>query len=75
MKTNKTVLITVSSKGLGEDLSQIFAKNNYNIILHGRDIVKLYVSKLPDAEEYSILHNKDIKRQEKQNNFYSKINI
>ena len=30
------------------------------------------VSKLPDAEEYSILHNKDIKRQERQNEFYSK---
>ena len=30
------------------------------------------VSKLPDAEEYSILHVKDIKRQERQNEFYSK---
>ncbi len=41
MKTNKTVLTTGSSKGLGEALSLIFAKNSYNIILHGRDIVKL----------------------------------
>ena len=30
------------------------------------------VSKLPDAEEYSILHIKDIKKQERQNEFYSK---
>lgn len=41
MKTNKTVLITGSSKGLGESLSVIFSKNKYNIILQGRDIVKL----------------------------------
>lgn len=41
MKTNKTVLITGSSKGLGEALSFVFAKNNYNVILHGRDIEKL----------------------------------
>ena len=41
MKTNKTVLITGSSKGLGESLAVIFSKNKYNIILHGRDIVKL----------------------------------
>lgn len=37
----KTVLITGASKGLGEQLAKIFAKNNYNIIIHGRDIKRL----------------------------------
>jgi len=41
MKTNKTVLITGSSKGLGEALSLIFAKNSHDIIIHGRDAIKL----------------------------------
>ena len=31
-----------------------------------------YSNNRPDAEEYSILHVKDIKRQERQNEFYSK---
>jgi len=33
----KCVLITGSSKGLGEALAYVFAANGYNIILHGRD--------------------------------------
>ncbi|MBI1937701.1 MAG: SDR family oxidoreductase [Ignavibacteriales bacterium] len=37
----KTVLITGASKGLGEQLAKIFSKNNYNIIIHGRDIKRL----------------------------------
>lgn len=35
--SDKTVLITGSSKGLGKSLALTFAKNKYNIILHGRD--------------------------------------
>ena len=31
------VLITGSSKGLGESLALVFSQNNYNIILHGRN--------------------------------------
>ena len=34
---NRTVLITGSSKGLGRSLALVFARNKYNIILHGRD--------------------------------------
>ena len=33
----KTVLITGSSKGLGRALALHFSKNNYNIIIHGRN--------------------------------------
>lgn len=33
----KTVLITGSSKGLGRSLALVFARNKYNIILHGRN--------------------------------------
>ena len=37
----KTVLITGSSHGLGKKLAIVFAKNGYNIILHGRDKTSL----------------------------------
>jgi len=38
MKRNmKSVLITGSGKGLGANLALVFAKNGYDIILHGRD--------------------------------------
>ncbi|OGU35094.1 MAG: hypothetical protein A2068_06385 [Ignavibacteria bacterium GWB2_35_6b] len=43
--TDKTVLITGSSKGLGEKLAKTFSKNNYNVILHGRDIRRLIALK------------------------------
>lgn len=35
--SNKTVLITGSSKGIGRQLALEFANQGYNIILHGRD--------------------------------------
>ncbi|MDP2943881.1 MAG: SDR family oxidoreductase [Candidatus Omnitrophota bacterium] len=34
---NRSVLVTGSSKGLGEELALVFAGNGYDIILHGRD--------------------------------------
>ena len=34
---NKTVLITGSSKGLGEELALVFASNKHDMILHGRN--------------------------------------
>ena len=33
----KSILITGSSKGLGESLALVFSQNNYDIILHGRN--------------------------------------
>jgi len=33
----KTALITGSSKGLGRSLAVAFARNKYNVIIHGRD--------------------------------------
>lgn len=35
--SEKTVLITGSSKGLGESLALVFSQNKYHVILHGRD--------------------------------------
>lgn len=37
MSKNKSVLITGSSRGLGKELALVFANNNHNIILHGRN--------------------------------------
>ncbi len=47
----KTVLITGSSRGLGESLARTFAEHGYNVILHGRDREKL------NAVRRSILKN------------------
>jgi len=38
---SKTVLITGSSKGLGKSLALTFARNNYNVIIHGRNRKRL----------------------------------
>ena len=34
---NKTVMITGSSRGIGHGLALTFAKNGYNVIIHGRN--------------------------------------
>ncbi len=49
----QSVLITGSSKGLGKELALVFAKNNYDIILHGRnrkdlEIVERQINKKVD---------------------------
>jgi len=36
-----TVLITGSSKGLGRSLALVFARNNYNVVIHGRNRKRL----------------------------------
>lgn len=38
---SKTVLITGSSKGLGRSLALTFARNSYNVIIHGRNRKRL----------------------------------
>ena len=38
---NKCVLVTASSKGLGKAIAEVFSKNGYDIILHGRDVKKV----------------------------------
>ncbi len=55
---DKTVLITGSSKGLGEKLAKTFSKNNYNVILHGRNSERLKVVKesiLKDGVECDVV--------------------
>ena len=37
MNERKSVLITGSNRGLGKELALVFANNNYDVILHGRD--------------------------------------
>lgn len=41
MAGRMTVLITGSSKGLGRSLALVFARNNYNVIIHGRNRKRL----------------------------------
>ena len=41
MAKRMTVLITGSSKGLGRCLALVFARNNYNVIIHGRNRKRL----------------------------------
>jgi len=38
---SKTVLVTGSSRGLGRSLALTFARNNYNVIIHGRNRKRL----------------------------------
>ena len=39
--SRKTVLVTGSSRGLGQNLALTFASKGYNVILHGRDVERL----------------------------------
>ena len=36
--TLKTALITGSTKGVGKEIAKMFLKNNYNVIITGRNI-------------------------------------
>jgi len=49
----KSVLITGSSRGLGRELAIVFANNDYDVVLHGRDKVNLYRVK-EDISKYSV---------------------
>ena len=52
-----------------KNIPSIRWKNAVHEVLKGQ---KTFVT-LPEQEEWSIYHHKDIKRQEKQNEFYSTI--
>ena len=61
--TNKCVLVTASSKGLGKSIAYQFAMNDYDVILHGRDELKVKETK-DEIELDSVLYrnrNIDIK--------------
>ena len=53
--TNRFVLVTASSKGLGRAIAYKFAINDYDIILHGRDEDKIIETK-KNIETDSILY-------------------
>jgi len=68
---NKSVLITGSSKGLGKELALVFAKNNYDIILHGRDKTGLYnVAKQVNKYSKVKIIEGDLKSNQTLNNLY-----
>jgi short-subunit dehydrogenase len=43
--TTKSALISASSHGLGKEIASVFAENSYDIILHGRNQLKLKQAK------------------------------
>ena len=53
MNVNKTVLITGASSGIGKELSYVYAKNGYNLILVARRIDNLNSIKKDIEENYS----------------------
>lgn len=69
----KSVLITGSNRGLGKELALVFANNNYDVILHGRDKkelkkVKEQISKIGvncDSVSGDLNSNKTIEELEK----------
>ena len=79
----KTVLITGASKGLGKSIAEIFAKNNYNIILHynttnidklKKELEKYNVQVLPIKAD--ITKEEEIKNMvEKIKNNFKKIDV
>ena len=76
----KTILITGSNKGLGKELALIFAKNNYNIIIHGRnkadlDNVKAELEKLGSTVEIVVGDLQDSKTIEELSNKAKENNI
>ena len=54
MITAKTVLITGASSGIGKDLSYVYARNKYNLILVARRIDKLTEIKSDVENKYKI---------------------
>lgn len=55
----KTALITGSTRGVGKEIAKMFLKNNYNVVITGRNIN--YAKKVADelnSSKYSLAHAK-----------------
>jgi len=69
-----SVLITGSSKGLGKQLALVFAENNYNVILHGRNEENLQRvrDEISDIGVESIVVQGDLKNYQTIERLYKK---
>jgi 3-oxoacyl-[acyl-carrier protein] reductase len=66
MLSNKVVLITGASKGIGKSIAELFANNGARIILTGRDIPSLENLKatLPPHHENHLVYSMDVTKIE-----------
>ncbi|MDB4297829.1 SDR family oxidoreductase [Flavobacteriaceae bacterium] len=51
---NKTVIITGTSRGIGFELAQLFAKNNYNVLAISRNTETLNKLNIPNIKTFGI---------------------
>ena len=51
---NKYTLITGATSGIGSSMAVVFAKNDYNLILTGRNEEKLKITKEELSKKYNI---------------------
>ena len=54
--SNKTILVTGASSGIGKEIAYQLDKQNVNIVLTGRDPMKLKET-IDNIEEYNTLEN------------------
>lgn len=54
MKKNKTVIITGTSRGIGFELAQLFANNNFNVLALSRNTSTLEVINHPNIKTFGV---------------------
>lgn len=76
MDKNKTVLITGASTGIGYELTRLFAKNGYNLVVVARNKEKLNELKKELSEKYRIkvmVVIKDLSQPTEANELYKEV--